>query len=86
MGGRARFESGTDEDGWSHANCSWESGQDASKRLLVDGDPGAGNPGGCENYGWGATLPMNIIRNVILAMPLDSPGATSPVVVTSASV
>jgi len=23
------------------------------------------NPGGCENYGWGATLPMLLIRNVI---------------------
>ena len=23
------------------------------------------NPGGCENYGWGATLPFMIIRNII---------------------
>ena len=23
------------------------------------------NPGGCENYGWGSTLPMLIIRNII---------------------
>lgn len=32
----------TDEEGWFHANCSWESGQDGSKRFLVDSsDPGA---------------------------------------------
>ena len=31
-----------DEDGWFFAACSWESGQDASKRFLVaDHDPGA---------------------------------------------
>lgn len=23
------------------------------------------NPGGCENYGWGATLPALILRNII---------------------
>jgi hypothetical protein len=32
----------TDEDGWFHADCSWESGQDGSKRFLIDSDkPGA---------------------------------------------
>jgi len=32
----------TDEDGWFHATCSWESGQDGSKRFLIDShDPGA---------------------------------------------
>jgi len=32
----------TDEDGWFHASCSWESGQDGSKRFLVEShDPGA---------------------------------------------
>ena len=25
----------------------------------------AGNPGGCENYGWGATFPTLVIRNII---------------------
>ena len=29
------------------------------------------NPGGCENYGWGATLPTLIIRNVIGYRELD---------------
>jgi hypothetical protein len=32
----------TDKEGWSHCACSWESGQDASKRFLVpNGDPAA---------------------------------------------
>jgi hypothetical protein len=32
----------TDQDGWFHAKCSWEAGQDGSKRFLVDShDPGA---------------------------------------------
>lgn len=32
----------TDKDGWFHSKCSWESGQDSSKRFLVDSrDPGA---------------------------------------------
>jgi len=36
------IENRTDSDGWFHASCSWESGQDASKRFLVaDHDPGA---------------------------------------------
>lgn len=36
------LENRTDEQGWLHASCSWESGQDASKRFLVDGsDPAA---------------------------------------------
>jgi hypothetical protein len=30
------------------------------------------NPGGCENYGWGATLPMLIIRNVVGFRELDN--------------
>ncbi|KPJ62319.1 hypothetical protein AMK68_05070, partial [candidate division KD3-62 bacterium DG_56] len=32
----------------------------------------ADNPGGCENYGWGATLPMHIIRNVIGFREVDT--------------
>ena len=36
------IENRTDDDGYFHAACSWESGQDASKRFLVaDHDPGA---------------------------------------------
>jgi hypothetical protein len=35
------FENRTDADGWFHCKCSWESGQDGSKRFLVEGDPGA---------------------------------------------
>lgn len=36
------IEHRTDEEGWFHATCSWESGQDGSKRFLVDShDPGA---------------------------------------------
>lgn len=31
------------------------------------------NPGGCENYGWGATLPMLLLRNVIGFRELDDP-------------
>jgi hypothetical protein len=32
----------TDKQGWFHSKCSWESGQDASKRFLVaTDDPGA---------------------------------------------
>ncbi|MGC2638345.1 MAG: trehalase family glycosidase [Acidobacteriaceae bacterium] len=31
------------------------------------------NPGGCENYGWGATLPTLLIRNVIGFRELDDP-------------
>jgi hypothetical protein len=32
----------TDKDGWFHSKCSWESGQDGSKRFLVPGnDPAA---------------------------------------------
>lgn len=32
----------TDKDGWFHSKCSWESGQDGSKRFLVAAeDPGA---------------------------------------------
>jgi hypothetical protein len=32
----------TDEKGWFHCKCSWESGQDASKRFLVaEANPGA---------------------------------------------
>jgi neutral trehalase len=32
----------TDKDGWFHCKCSWESGQDASKRFLVaEGNPAA---------------------------------------------
>jgi hypothetical protein len=31
----------TDSDGWFHCKCSWESGQDGSKRFLIPGhDPG----------------------------------------------
>ena len=33
----------------------------------------ADNPGGCENYGWGATLPALIIRNVIGFREFDDP-------------
>jgi len=29
------LENRTDEEGWFHAACSWESGQDASRRFLV---------------------------------------------------
>ena len=32
----------TDKDGWFHCKCSWESGQDGSRRFLVPGH----NPGG----------------------------------------
>jgi hypothetical protein len=32
----------TDQDGWFHAKCSWESGQDASRRFLVPGNDPAG--------------------------------------------
>lgn len=36
------LEHRTDENGWFHATCSWESGQDGSKRFLIDShDPGA---------------------------------------------
>ncbi|HDN17560.1 MAG TPA: hypothetical protein ENF41_00695 [Candidatus Bathyarchaeota archaeon] len=36
------FENRTDEEGWFHAACSWESGQDGSKRFLVPShEPGA---------------------------------------------
>jgi len=36
------LENRTDEDGWLHSTCSWESGQDGSRRFLVSGhDPGA---------------------------------------------
>jgi hypothetical protein len=36
------LEQRTDEEGWLHATCSWESGQDGSRRFLIDGhDPGA---------------------------------------------
>ena len=36
------MENRTDGEGWFHADCSWESGQDGSKRFLVSGDtPGA---------------------------------------------
>lgn len=32
----------SDAEGWFHADCSWESGQDGSKRFLISGD----RPGG----------------------------------------
>lgn len=35
------FENRTDADGWFHCKCSWESGQDGSKRFLVEDNPGA---------------------------------------------
>jgi len=36
------LEQRTDEEGWLHATCSWESGQDGSRRFLISGhDPGA---------------------------------------------
>lgn len=36
------LENRTDEEGWFHCACSWESGQDGSKRFLVPGhEPGA---------------------------------------------
>lgn len=35
------LENRTDDDGWFHCKCSWESGQDGSKRFLIPGhDPG----------------------------------------------
>lgn len=35
------LENRTDSDGWFHCKCSWESGQDGSKRFLIPGhDPG----------------------------------------------
>jgi hypothetical protein len=36
----------TDSDGWFHCKCSWESGQDASKRFLV----AAENPGAVADF------------------------------------
>jgi hypothetical protein len=33
----------------------------------------ADNPGGCENYGWGATLPTLILRNVIGFREFEDP-------------
>lgn len=35
------FANRTDDDGWFHCKCSWESGQDGSRRFLVEGNPGA---------------------------------------------
>lgn len=35
------LENRTDQDGWLHASCSWESGQDGSKRFLVEGHDAA---------------------------------------------
>lgn len=32
------------------------------------------NPGGCENYGWGATLPTLILRNVVGFREFEDPG------------
>src|SRR5690606_25691150 len=36
------MENRSDDQGWFHADCSWESGQDGSARFRVSGDtPGA---------------------------------------------
>ena len=36
------IEKRTDKDGWFHCKCSWESGQDGSKRFIVaEGNPAA---------------------------------------------
>ena len=40
------FENRTDDDGWFHCKCSWESGQDGSKRFLIDSH----NPGGVAEF------------------------------------
>jgi hypothetical protein len=35
------YQNRTDKDGWFHCKCSWESGQDGSKRFLIPShDPG----------------------------------------------
>ena len=34
----------------------------------------ADNPGGCENYGWGATLPTLILRNIVGFREFEDPG------------
>jgi len=34
----------------------------------------AENPGGCENYGWGATLPTLILRNIVGFREFEDPG------------
>ncbi len=40
------FANRTDSEGWFHCKCSWESGQDGSKRFLIQGD----SPGNVSDY------------------------------------
>lgn len=37
----------------------------------------ADNPGGCENYGWGATLPTLIMRNIVGFRELEDPASNA---------